>query len=115
MAKYLLRGTLNHCGRYVDDKLTSKFSMKIEVDDETIKSGKSIIGLNNYSAEFDSPCSELCIFAKLIDYTWDDSNKYTNSSIEISDGTCEGRDFIDICVLGEEPDLEISFPELILE
>ena len=37
MLKYLLKVTVHHPGRYLCDKLVSKFNLKVEFDEERVK------------------------------------------------------------------------------
>ena len=85
MLKYLLKVTVHHPGRYLCDKLVSKFNLKVEFDEERVKKDEDPIFEITSSAEaMTIPLACIALNVKSYEIEWIDKSEYCENWLTIS-------------------------------
>ena len=85
MLKYLLKVTVHHPGRYLSDKLVSKFNLKVEFDEERVKKDEDPIFEVTSSAEaMTIPLAYIALNVKSYEIEWIDKSEYCENWLTIS-------------------------------
>lgn len=84
MLKYLLKVTVHHPGRYLSDKLVSKFNLKVEFDEERVKKEEPIFEVSSSAEAMTIPLAYVALYVKSYEIEWVDKSEYCETWFTIS-------------------------------
>ena len=113
MKKYLLTFTIDHYGRYVKERLTSKIVVKVVLDEVKRKDEKEFIEVSNRMDELGSPSSIVILYVESYEVLKKTFNRYTDKVFKLNVyENNEGGYCMELTTRGEHVQLKIGFLEL---
>ena len=81
--EYLLNFTIEHHGCNSVERLTTKLTLKVELDEERVNKDLPFIEVDDYVDKDNNPCSSTFLYVKSYELVELHENAYTHSCLEL--------------------------------
>jgi hypothetical protein len=114
MKKYLFNLTINHPGKFLTDKLTSKLNLIVTFNQDRIDKGESCIEITSSLEAMQIPVAYVALHVESYEIEWVEENEFTQKWLTISPLDQQGKGLkLELIATDSETEILAGFPVLI--
>jgi hypothetical protein len=114
MKKYLFNLTINHPGKFLTDKLTSKLNLIVTFNQDRIDKGESCIEITSSLEAMQIPVAYVALHVEAYEIEWVEENEFTQKWLTISPLDQQGKGLkLELIATDSETEILAGFPVLI--